>query len=256
MDITQQGYVRTDITPNGVAHIIFYHPSHNSLPSKLLNALVSAFEAASVHPDVKIVVLRSAEHKTFCAGASFDELMSIQDLETGHTFFSGFGNVINAMRNCSKIVIGRVHGKSVGGGVGLASATDFCLATKWATFRLSELAVGFGPFVIGPAVERKVGVAAFTQLSLTPDEWRTAEWGKAHNLYQEAFETEEQMDGYLEMLCNKLCSYSPDALSALKKVFWQGTEHWDTLLAERAAISGRLSLTEYAKNAIEAFKKG
>lgn len=256
MDITAQGYVRTDITPNGAAHIIFFHPAHNSLPSKLLNDLVAAFEAASKHPDVKIVVLRSAEHNTFCAGASFDELMTIPDIETGHAFFSGFGNVINAMRTCSKIVIGRVHGKSVGGGVGLASATDFCLATKWATFRLSELAVGFGPFVIGPAVERKVGIAAFTQLSLTPDEWRTAEWGKANNLYQDIFETPEQMDGYLETLCDKLCAYSPEALKELKRVFWRGTEHWDTLLAERAAISGWLSQTDYARKAIEGFKKG
>jgi len=256
MDITQEGYVRTDLTTNGVAHIIFFHPNHNSLPSRLLNELVSAFDAADKNPDAKIVVLRSAEHKTFCAGASFDELLAIADFETGRTFFSGFGNVINAMRRCSKIVIGRIHGKSVGGGVGLASATDYCLATQWATFRLSELAVGFGPFVIGPAVERKVGAAAFNQLALTPEEWRTAEWGKSKNLYQEVFETPEQMDAYLAFLAEKLCSYSPDALAALKQVFWQGTEHWETLLAERAAISGRLALTDYAKNAMESFKKG
>jgi methylglutaconyl-CoA hydratase len=256
MDITQQGYVHTDITPNGVAHIVFYHPLHNSLPSRLLRQLTMAFEDAGSNPTVKILVLRSAEHKTFCAGASFDELADIQDFETGHTFFSGFGQVINAMRRCGKIVIGRVHGKAVGGGVGLASATDLCLATQFATFRLSELAVGFGPFVIGPAVERKVGAPAFSQLALTPEEWRTADWGKTKNLYQEVFETPEQMDAYLLFLSEKLCAYSPEALSALKQVFWQGTEHWDTLLSERAAISGRLALSAYSKNAIEAFKKG
>jgi methylglutaconyl-CoA hydratase len=256
MDITQQGYVRTDVTTNGAAHIIFYHPNHNSLPSKLLRELVAAIEAADANPDARLIVLRSAEHKTFCAGASFDELVAIEDFETGHRFFSGFGHVINAMRRCSKIIIGRIHGKSVGGGVGLASATDLCLATQWATFRLSELAVGFGPFVIGPAVERKVGAAAFSQLALTPDEWRTAAWGASKNLYQEVFDTTEQMDAYLEHLCSKLCSYSPDALRELKQVFWQGTDQWDTLLLERAAISGRLSLTPYAKQAIEAFKKG
>lgn len=255
MDITQQGYVRTDITPDGVAHIIFYHPNHNSLPSRLLNDLVAAFDAVSGNPAAKIVVLRGAEHKTFCAGASFDELAAIQDFETGHSFFSGFGHVINAMRKCSKIIVARVHGKSVGGGVGLASAADFCIASQWATFRLSELAVGFGPFVIGPAVERKVGAACFSQLALTPDEWRTAEWGKSKNLYQEVFETVEQMDGYLQMLTDKLCAYSPEALSELKRVFWQGTESWDSLLIDRAAVSGRLALTDYAKNAIEAFKK-
>lgn len=254
MDITQQGYVRTDLTTDGVAHIIFFHPNHNSLPSRLLQELVSAIEQAGKNPAARIIVLRSAEHKTFCAGASFDELAAIEDFETGHRFFSGFGQVINAMRQCSKIIIGRVHGKSVGGGVGLASATDFCLATQWATFRLSELAVGFGPFVIGPAVERKIGAPAFSQLALTPDEWRTAEWGKSKNLYQEVFESAEQMDAYLQYFCEKLCAYSPEALSELKKVFWQGTEHWDTLLSDRAAISGRLALSDYAKNAIGAFK--
>lgn len=256
MDITLQGYVNTELSPEGIAYITFFHPHHNSLPSRLLSELAAAFDAVGRNPEVKVVVLRSAEHKTFCAGASFDELSAINDLETGHHFFSGFGRVINAMRKCPKIVVGRIHGKSVGGGVGLAAATDFCLASHWATFRLSELAVGFGPFVIGPAVERKVGVAAFSQLSLTPDEWRTAEWGREKGLYQEVFETTEQLDAYLLHFCQKLCASSQEALAELKQVFWQGTSHWDVLLGERAAISGRLALTEFSKAAIAAFKKG
>ncbi len=254
MDITQQGYVRTDVTTDGVAHIIFYHPNHNSLPSKLLNELIAAFEAAGKNPAAKIIVLRSAEHKTFCAGASFDELVAIQDFETSLRFFSGFGNVINAMRTCPKIIVGRIHGKAVGGGVGLAAGMDFCIASKWASVRLSELAVGFGPFVIGPAVERKVGPAVFAQMSLNPSEWLTADWAKSKNLFQEVFETVEQMDAYLDHFCKNLCSYSPEALAELKRVFWQGTEHWESLLYERAAISGRLALSEFTKKAIAAFK--
>jgi methylglutaconyl-CoA hydratase len=251
-----QSYVRTDVTPDGVAHIIFYHQNHNSLPSHLLNALVEAFDAASQNNAAKIVVLRSAEHNTFCAGASFDELMAIEDYETSLRFFSGFGRVINAMRKCNKIVVGRIHGKAVGGGVGLAAATDFCIASKFASARLSELAVGFGPFVIGPAVERKIGVAAFTKMSLTPSEWQTAEWAKQHNLFQEVFDSVEQMDAYLHHLTTTLCGYSPEALQELKRVFWQGTEHWDDLLAERAGISGRLALSDFTKNAIAKFKNG
>ena len=256
MDITQQGYVRTDLTTDGVAHILFYHPNHNSLPSKLLAELTAAFTTAGENPDAKIIVLRSVEHKTFCAGASFDELGSIEDFETGKAFFSGFGNVINAMRRCPKIVVGRIHGKAVGGGVGLAAATDICFASQWASVRLSELAVGFGPFVIGPAVARKVGAAAFAQLALTPSEWRTADWAKAQGLFQESFETVEQLDAYLLHFCQNLCSYSLEALFELKKICWQGTEDWETLLHERAAISGRLALSEFSKNAIAAFKKG
>lgn len=254
MDITQQGYVRTDITTDGVAHVIFYHPNHNSLPSRLLADLAAAFQSAGANPEVRAVVLRSTEHNTFCAGASFDELAGIQDFDTGKSFFSGFGKVINAMRLCPKIIVGRIHGKAVGGGVGLASATDICFASKWASVRLSELAVGFGPFVIGPAVERKVGAAAFAQMALTPNEWRTAEWAKGQGLFQESFDTVEQLDAYLQHFTQSLCTSSPEALAELKKVFWQGTEHWDTLLSERAAISGQLALSEYSKNAIAAFK--
>ena len=255
MDITQQGYVQTKVSPEGIAQITFYHPNHNSLPSRLLQALVDAFDTDGQDPSVRVIVLSSAEHKTFCAGASFDELSSIIDLVTGQQFFNGFGRVINAMRRCPKIIVGRVHGKSVGGGVGLSAATDYCMASHFATFRLSELAVGFGPFVIGPAVERKMGLSAFSKLALTPAEWQTAEWGKANGLYQEVFETVEQLDTYIAHFCNNLCSYSPEAILELKRVFWQGTDHWDTLLNERAAISGRLSLTEHSKKAIESFKK-
>lgn len=256
MDITRQGYVRTDITTDGVAHIIFYHPNHNSLPSRLLAELTTAIEAAGNHPDARVIVLRSAEHNTFCAGASFDELAAISDYDTSLSFFSGFGSVINAMRKCPKIIIGRIHGKAVGGGVGLAAATDFCMASKWASVRLSELAVGFGPFVIGPAVERKVGPASFAQMALNPSEWFTAEWAKSKSLFQEVFETVEQLDAYIAHFCKNLCTGSPEALAELKKVFWQGTEHWDTLLNERAAISGRLALSDFTKQAIADFKKG
>ncbi|MCS6928712.1 MAG: enoyl-CoA hydratase/isomerase family protein [Saprospiraceae bacterium] len=254
-DVTQQGYVRTDFRENGVAHLAFYHPNHNSLPSRLLQALVDAFQALSGDDRVRIIVLRSDEHKTFCAGASFDELVAIRDVETSNRFFSGFGNVLNAMRRCPKIIVGRIHGKAVGGGVGLAAGADYSIASQYASIRLSELAVGFGPFVIGPAVERKIGKAAFCQLALNPSEWQTAAWAKEKGLFQEVFDTVEQLDAYIEHFTQNLCSYNPEALAELKKIFWQGTEHWDQLLIERAAISGRLALSDISRQAIEAFKK-
>ena len=247
-------YVKTSITAQGVASVHFYHINHNSLPGDMLAQLALAFDTLGKNTAVKVIVLRSDEHNTFCAGASFDELVAIQDEATSQRFFNGFGHVINAMRTCPKIIVGRIQGKAVGGGVGLAAATDFCMASQYASVRLSELAVGFGPFVIGPAVERKVGLAAFSQMALNPSEWQTAAWAKEKGLYQEAFETVEQLDAYLEHFLQNLCSYAPDALLELKNIFWAGTSHWDTLLPERAAISGRLALSDYAKNAIEAFK--
>ncbi len=252
--MTSEGYVRTDTTPQGIARVTFFHPNHNSLPSVLLQGLIDAFHTLGQNTTVRVIVLQSAEHKTFCAGASFDELVSISDFDTSHRFFSGFGNVINAMRQCPKIIVGRVHGKAVGGGVGLAAGTDYCMASQYASVRLSELAVGFGPFVIGPAVERKIGTAAFSKMSLTPAEWQTARWAGDRGLFAEVFDTVDQLDAYITHFTSTLCSYSPDALVELKSVFWQGTEHWDVLLSERAAISGRLALSDFTKAAIAKFK--
>ncbi len=253
MDKTQQGAVSLSVK-NGVAIIEFSHPAQNSLPSRLLSELVKAIEAAGADKNSHIVVLRSAGDRTFCAGASFDELSAIRDFETGKRFFLGFANVINAMRRCPKLIIGRVQGKAVGGGVGLAAAADYCMATQWATVRLSELAVGIGPFVVGPACERKLGLSAFSQMAINATEWQTAYWAKEKGLFTEVFEKVEQMDDYLERFTQTLVNSSPEAMQELKQIFWQGAEHWDTLLDQRAAISGRLVLSDFTRNAIEAFK--
>ena len=249
----QQPFVHCTVD-QGLATIRFFHPGHNSLPSDLLRQLSEEILRLGQSEDVRLILLRSEGEKTFCAGASFDELSAIEDEKTGLNFFSGFANVINAIRTCGKLVICRVHGRAIGGGVGIAAAADYTMATHWATIRLSELAVGIGPFVIGPVVERKLGLTAFTQLALTPTEWQTAEWCKSKGLYMEVFEKVEQLDNYCAHFINQLLSYSPQALAELKDVFWQGTEHWDQLLKDRATISGKLILSDYSKQAIAAFK--
>ncbi len=247
-------YVQTEIA-HRLATITFFHPSHNALPGHVLADLAKAIEEAGKNPEVGLVVLQSAGDRTFCAGASFDELIAIETPESGKRFFMGFAHVINALRRCPKIVIGRVQGKAVGGGVGLAAATDYCMATKYASIKLSELAVGIGPFVVGPAIERKIGLSAMSQLALNATEWRTAQWAKEHGLFAEVFDTTEQLDAYLLDFTQRLLSFNPQALNELKKIFWQGTEHWDEWLEERAATSGRLVLSAFAKSAIEKFKK-
>lgn len=202
-----------------------------------------------------MVVLKSEGERTFCAGASFDELIFIEDKEQGFAFFSGFAKVINACRTSPKIILGRVQGKAIGGGVGVAAATDYCFATQHAAVKLSEIAVGIGPFVVGPAVERKIGVSAFSQLALDATEFRSAAWAKEKSLYAEVYETVEELDAAVLAFAQKLASYNPEALSALKKVFWQGTEHWEQLLVERAGISGTLVLSEFTRSFIQGFKK-
>jgi methylglutaconyl-CoA hydratase len=252
-DLQESGYVKTRIL-NGIASIEFFHPAHNSLPSNLLTQLTFAIKVAGKDPSVFVVVLKSGGERTFCAGASFDELAAITDFETGKRFFSGFANVINAMRECPKFIIVRAHGKAVGGGVGICSAADYCVASQYATVKLSELAVGFGPFVIGPAVERRMGLSAFSELAINATEWRTAYWAKEKGLFNEVFETVEQVDAYVAYLAEKLAASSPEAMRELKRVLWQNTEGWSALLEERAAISGRLALSDFTKQAIAAFK--
>ena len=251
----EQGTVEIVINDKGIATIEFFHPLSNSLPGKVLNKLADTITEAGKNDAVKVIILKSSGDRAFCAGASFDELISINDLETGRVFFSGFANVINAARKCPKLIIGRVQGKAVGGGVGMASAVDFCYATKFASVKLSELAVGIGPFVVGPAVERKVGTSAMSMMAINATAWYSAEWAREKGLYAETFDDVAQMDEAMEVLSNKLASSNPEAMRMLKNVFWEGTENWDTLLAERAGMSVKLVLSDFTKNAINAFKK-
>jgi methylglutaconyl-CoA hydratase len=247
------GHVRSEIH-NGITSIEFYHPQSNSLPGKLLEALANEIHSAANDDDSKVIILRSSGDKAFCAGASFDELMAIKTEQQGTEFFSGFAHVINQMRKCPQLIIARVQGKCVGGGVGLAAAADYCIACDKAEIKLSELAIGLGPFVVGPAVERKIGTSAFSQLAIDATLWRNSEWAKRKGLFAEVHETIENMDESIRRLANTLTHSNPEAMRQLKKIFWKGTEHWDTLLHERAAISGKLVLSEFTKQAINSFK--
>lgn len=245
----------TTLKKNKIATISFYHPAGNSFPSHLLQKLTVELNTLSTNPDIAIIILRSEGDGAFCGGASFDELVSINDLEYGTRFFSGFANVINAMRKCSKLIIGRIHGKAVGGGVGLAAACDYTFATKSASVKLSELAVGIGPFVIAPAVERRIGLKGLSELTLNPQMWKSAEWAHNEGLFAHIFEDASQMDEEIENFCLRLASYNPESLIEMKKVFWEGTENWGSLLYERAAISGSLVLSDYTKNFLSEFRK-
>ena len=251
--MTERPYVNQTIH-NQIATIEFFHPAHNSLPGDLLVQLADNITNAGQNGDVKVIILQSGGDRTFCAGASFSELISINDEKTGEIFFSGFANVINAMRKCPKFIIGRVQGKTVGGGVGLASAVDYCMATKFASIKLSELNLGIGPFVVGPAVERKLNLSGFSQIAIDANSFYDAEWGRNKGLYMQVFEDISALDEAVQAFAENLCQYNPEAMQEMKKVFWTGTENWDELLKERAKISGRLVLSEFTKKKLESYK--
>lgn len=249
-----EGIIKTTIN-NNIATVSFYHPASNSFPSLLLQNLTQELNVLSNNNAVNLIILKSEGNGAFCAGASFDELLEVSNLEEGKSFFSGFANVINAMRNCSKIIIGRVHGKAVGGGVGIISACDYVFATQNASTKLSELAIGIGPFVIEPAVSRKIGKTAMSQMTLAATEWKNANWNLNQGLFSELFDSVEELDAALNVFTEKLSSYNPEALFEMKKVMWSGTENWESLLYERAEISGKLVLSEFTKKALTQFKK-
>jgi methylglutaconyl-CoA hydratase len=249
-----EAYVKSEFH-NGVTTIEFFHPQSNSLPGKLLEELAQKIHGAGNDDDTKVILLRSGGDKAFCAGASFDELASIKTKEQGLEFFSGFAHVINAMRKCPQFIIARIHGKCVGGGVGIAAAADYSIATEAAEVKLSELAVGIGPFVVGPVIERKTGASAFSQLAIDAGMWRNADWARRKGIYSELHSSNEAMDESIRRLVDSLVHSNPQAMAELKKIFWKGTEHWDQLLIERAAISGKLVVSNFTKQAIAAFKK-
>jgi len=247
-------YVKT-VTHKGITTIEFFHPKGNSLPGKILADLTKKFQQAGIHEETKVIILRSAGDKSFCGGASFDELLAIKTEADGLQFFSGFSNLINAMRKCPKLIIARIQGKCVGGGVGLAAAADYCIALNTVEIKLSELALGIGPLVIAPAVERKIGLGAFSALAIDATVWRNSDWAKKKGMFAEVHENIENMEEAIYRLSNHLASSNPEAMAAIKKALWHGTDHWDELLNQRAAMSGRLAMGEYAKKAVERLKE-
>lgn len=250
----EQGKINVRIS-GGIGSLSFFHPKGNSLPGGLLRQLAKEITELGKNDEVRVVALYSeGEDGPFCAGASFDELLAIDGFEQAKHFFMGFAQVILAMKECPKFVITRIQGKAVGGGVGLVAASDYALASSGASIKLSEFALGFGPFVIGPAVERRVGKAAFTSAAIDTD-WREAAWAREKGLYAEVFDSFPVLDGAFATLAGKLAESSPDAVLQLKRVFWQGTENWDRLLPERAELSARLVLTDFTRQKIEEFKK-
>jgi len=248
-----QAYVNQSIE-NNIGYITFFTPEHNAMSSPILKQLELAIKDAGKNNDIKVIVLKSGGERTFCAGASFTELVAITNLEEGKRFFSGFANVINAMRKCPKLIIGRVQGKAVGGGVGLASATDYCLATKFAAIKLSEISIGIGPFVIEPAVTRKMGQTAFSQMTIDAESFFTAEYAKEKGLYANVFDSVEALDNAVDILAAKLASYNPEALLELKRVLWEDTNEWCVSLLERAEISGKLVLSDFTKEKLKSYK--
>lgn len=242
-------------TQNNITTIEFGHEASNSFPSELLSRLAKGINELSEDEKTKVIVLKSEGEKAFCAGASFDELIAISSAQEGDQFFSGFANVINAMRKCKKPIIGRIQGKAVGGGVGLIAACDYSLAVESAAIKLSELTIGIGPFVIEPVVSRKIGKASFEELAWDATQWKNAYWAKDQGLYSRVFETQKELDQEVQVFAERLASYNPDAVSQMKKINWEGTSNWDTLLKERAKISGELVLSDFTKQALEKFKK-
>ncbi|MFC3197444.1 enoyl-CoA hydratase/isomerase family protein [Parapedobacter deserti] len=251
----QSGFVNTEICSNGLTAITFGHPAHNALPSALLAELKRQIQAAGTDSRTKLILLKSDGQGTFCAGASFDELLAITDEESGKVFFSGVADVINAIRKSPKLVIGRVQGKAVGGGVGLIAACDYCLAAERAAVKLSEISINIGPFVIAPALERRIGISALTHLALNPTLFFDAQWAQQQGLFHAVLPTIGELDKAVQEFCDPLLNKNIEALTALKKTFWLGTTHWDQLLYDQAAISGRLALSKETKQLLQAFKQ-
>lgn len=249
------GFVKTEINTNGLAVITFGHPAHNSLPSSLLTQLDEHIQSAAAEPAVRLLLLQSAGDRTFCAGASFDELLALTSEEASKAFFSGFARVINAIRQSPKFVICRVQGKAVGGGVGLMAACDYCFASENAAVKLSEISINIGPFVIAPALERKISLSALTALSLNPTIFFDAHWAHQQGLVHTLQSTVAEMDIAIERFCDPLLSKSQEALTALKRTLWQGTDHWGVLLYDLATISGRLALSEESQRSLREFKQ-
>ncbi len=239
---------------DGIGTIEFHHPKGNSLPSNLLKQLSEAIQRAGDDHSIKVIRLKSRGN-TFCAGASFDELLAINSEEQAHKFFSGFGSLIESIKTCPKFVVAEVQGKAVGGGVGIIAACDYAIASENASIKLSELSIGFGPFVIAPAVIRKIGLSAFSTLTIDSTTWKTAAWGNEKGLFNEIVQDLNKLNSRTTKLCESLSNHSLEAMRQIKSTLWEGYEELNDIHKKRATLSGTLSQSELTQSILSGFKK-
>ena len=251
-EFPKEGSVES-LVADGVATVEFSHPKGNSLPAAILARLAEQIAEMGRRDDVRVIALRSTREGPFCAGASFDELAAISDDASGKEFFLGFARVILAMVRCPKPIVTRVQGKVAGGGIGIVAASDYVIATDHSLLRLSELAIGIGPFVVGPVILRKLGPGAFSAMALDA-EWRAAEWGLEMGLYSQVHDSIAGLNSAFDGFVLTLAKANPEATALIKATLWAGTEDWEKLLDDRAALSGRLVRSDFTRRAIEAFK--
>lgn len=249
---TEDGAVTTNVR-DGVGTVEFSHPKGNSLPARLLNDLASAIRTLGADDAARVIVLRSAGSGTFCAGASFDEFTAVADAAQGKEFFSGFARVIAAMVRAPKFVLARVQGRAAGGAIGLICASDYSIAVRSAQVKLSELQVGIGPFVVGVVIERKLGLAPFQSLAVHAD-WHDAAWCERHGVYSAVVEDEAALDAAIDAHAKRLAASNPEAMREMKRIFWRGTDDWEALMGERAAMSGRMVLSAFTRDALARFR--
>jgi len=247
-----EGSVRITVA-DGIGTVEFSHPKGNSLPAKLLNELAAAITTVGDDPAARVIVLRSAGSSTFCAGASFDEFTAVKDAEGGKEFFSGFSRVILAMIRAPKFVLVRVQGRAAGGAIGVIAASDYSCAVRGAQVKLSELQVGIGPFVVGVVIDRKLGPAALMNLAVHAD-WHDAEWCERHGLYSELCGDIAALDAAVDAHAKRLAASNPEAMREMKRIFWAGTEDWQARMGERAALSGRMVLSDFTRDALARFR--
>ena len=240
---------------NGIATISFFHPEQNSLPTIVLRSLIKTINLLSNDSGILVIILKSDGRGTFCAGANFTEMLEINDSISGYKYFNGFADLINTMRLCPKLIIVRVQGKSVGGGVGLLAAGDYCMATKDAAIKLSDFNIGIGPFVIEPAIERKIGRSNMAQLTIDATSFYSPAWALDKSLYNAVYDDIKSLDIAVQDFAVKISNFNPIAVTKMKEIFWKGTEDWGLLLSERAYLSGKFVLSPYTKKALKLFKQ-
>lgn len=247
-----EGTVQASVA-DGVGTVEFSHPKGNSLPAKLLDDLAGAITKLGNDAAARVIVLRSAGTGAFCAGASFDEFVTLADAEAGKRFFSGFSRVVLAMVRAPKFVLTRVHGRAAGGALGVIAASDYSIALRTASVKLSELQVGIGPFVVGVVIERKLGLAPFQSLAVHAD-WHDADWCERHGLYSALVDDEAALDVAVEAHAKRLASSNPDAMAEMKRIFWHDIGDWEERMNERAAMSGRMVFSNFTHAALTKFR--
>jgi len=240
---------------DGVATVTLNRPqARNALNQTMIRELREALATLDANPEARVIVLRGAGDRAFCAGADLKGMFHGGPILEAREQYAGLAGILEAMPRMRTSVIGQVHGYALAGGCGLAAACDIVVASEDAVFGLPEIKLGLLPLMVLAPILRAASPKRVLQLVLSGAELPARE-ALAMGLVTQVV-PRAGLDATVQRLAETLAGYSSGTLAIAKEAFYNALElPYGQALSYLRDLLTIVARSEDAQEGIAAFRE-